>query len=110
MPVVTITAAPHPHVGGLLLAVADAIASALELGDGDVIATHVASGESATSGADAAASVSVWPIVSIHGSDRGREKIEAARAAAETAVREWAQSEGAQCEGVWTQWLTSLPR
>lgn len=109
MPVVTVTAAPHPHIGALLSAVADGVAAALSLGAGDVIATHIVSGASVVSGADAVASASAWPLVSIHGSDRGREKMESARSAAETAVRHWAERQGVECEGVWTQCLTPLP-
>ncbi|QKJ18264.1 hypothetical protein [Microbacterium hominis] len=109
MPVVTVTAAPHPGVDRLVLSVAEAVAEALSLGTGDVIATFVPSGASAVSGADAAASVSFWPIVSIHGSNRGREKMDAARTAAESAVRAWTDENRIDCEGVWTQWLTPLP-
>jgi hypothetical protein len=110
MPVVTVTAAPDDRAGALLIAVADGVAAALDLGPGDVIATLVPSSLSATSGSGSAASVSRWPLVSIHGSDRGSEKMEAARDAAESAVRAWSNENGVECEGVWTQWLTPLPR
>lgn len=109
MPVVTILAPPHPSVDALLLAVADAIADALDLADGDVIVTHVASGASAVSGADAAVPASGWPLVSIHGSDRGRERMDAARSEAEAAVRAWCAGNDVECEGVWTQWLLPMP-
>lgn len=106
MPVVTVAASPHPRVGELLVALADAIAATLDLADGDVIATHLPSGASATSGAPDARESSSWPIVRIHGSDRGRERMDAARAAAESAVREWSARHGVECEGVWTEWLS----
>lgn len=110
MPVVTVTASPHVRIGDLLVRVADAVADALALTAGDVIATLVPSGPSAASGDRAAASASRWPLVSIHGSDRGSERMEAARAAAETAVTTWSRENDVECEGVWTQWLTPLPR
>lgn len=109
MPVVTLAAPPHPHVGGLLVQLADAVAVALALDAGDVIAVHVPTGVSATSGAVVAAPASAWSLVSIHGSDRGREKMEATRAAAEASVRGWCDRNDVDCEGVWTQWLTPLP-
>jgi len=109
MPVITVVAAPHDRVGELLVAVADGVADALALGHGDVIVTLVPSGPSATSGSTGAASVSRWPIVTIHGSDRGSAKMNAARASAEAAVRDWSRENDVECEGVWTQWLTPLP-
>lgn len=109
MPVVTVTVAPHERIDALVVAVADAVADALSLGAGGVIATFVPSGASATSGRGAAASVSGWPIVSIHGTDRGSERMGHARTAAEAAVREWCAQNGQDIEGVWTQWLTPLP-
>jgi hypothetical protein len=109
MPVVTVVAAPHPAAGALVIAIAGAVATALDLDAGDVIATHIPSGVSAVSGADAASAVSAWPVVSIHGSDRGRERMDAARAAAEAAVRTWCTDHEEPCEGVWTQWLLPMP-
>ena len=109
MPVVTVAVPAHPSVGLLLIDLADAAASILGLGDGDVIAVHTPTGASAKSGADAAAAVSTWHIVTVQGSDRGREKIEATLRAAEASVRSWCESHGLDCEGVWTQWLKPLP-
>lgn len=109
MPVVTVVAAPHDRVDRLLAAVADGITHALALGPGDVIVTLVPSGPSIMSGAAGAASVSRWPLVTIHGSDRGTARMKAARASAEAAVRAWSRMNGVECEGVWTQWLTPLP-
>src|SRR5689334_20359271 len=87
MPIVTVLAEPHPDAATLVHDVADAVAHALGLGDGDVIATFVPAGVSAASGS--AAETAGWPVVSIHGGDRGHAKMEAARAAAEAAVRSW---------------------
>ena len=109
MPVVTIAMPAHAAVGELLVTVAAAIADSLALADGGVIVTHVPTGMSATSGADTATEVGGWPIVTIGGSDRGRERMEAARTAAEIAVRSWSERHGVECEGVWTQWSTPLP-
>jgi hypothetical protein len=106
MPVVTVLVAPHPQVGALLVHIADAIAAALDLGAGDVIATHVATGLSAKSGSVDADASSAWPLVSIHGSGRGAEATHAARTAAEGAVLAWCTQYGIACEGVWTEWLS----
>lgn len=109
MPVVSVHAPASAAVGELLITLADSISAALGLGAGDVIATHIPTGASAVSGAEAAASVTSWPIVSIHGSDRGREKMDAARAVSETVVRQWCERHAVLFEGVWTQWLTPMP-
>lgn len=105
MPVVTVTTADHERIGELLVAVADSVAGALDLGRGDVIATHVPSGRSAVSLTGAVTDASAWPIVLIHGSRRESEKMVAARIAAEGAVRAWADGNDVACEGVWAQWL-----
>ena len=109
MPVVTVAVPAHPSVGRLLIDLADAVASILGLGDGDVIAVHTPSGASAKSGTDAATAVSAWHIVTVQGSDRGRENMEATLRAAEASVRSWCERHGLDCEGVWTQWLKPLP-
>lgn len=109
MPVIAAVVPAHPAVGRLLVDLAETIARSLGLGDADVIAVHTPSGASAASGSDAVTPVSAWHIVSIHGSDRGAEKMDAARRAAEASVRAWCQSAGVACEGVWTQWLTPIP-
>ena len=70
---------------------------------------HTPSGASAKSGADAATAVSAWHIVTVQGSDRGRENMEATLRAAEASVRSWCERHGLECEGVWTQWLKPLP-
>lgn len=106
MPVVTVVAHDHAAIGELLVALADAVAGALDLGRRDVIAIHVPSGRSAVSLTGAVADASTWPIVLIHGSRREGEKMEAARLCAESAVRGWADSNDVACEGVWAQWLS----
>lgn len=109
MPVITVAGPAHPSVGRLLIDVAEAAASTLGLGDGDVIAVHTATGASAKSGADAPADASAWHIVTVQGSYRGRDKMEATLRAAEESVRSWCRQHGIDCEGVWTQWQTPLP-
>jgi hypothetical protein len=106
MPIVTILAEPHPDAATLVRDVADAVAHALGLDDGDVIATFVLAGRSAVSGSGAAAG---WPVVSIHGGDRGQAKMDAARAAAESVVRSWLATTALEHGGVWTEWLTPMP-
>ena len=107
MPIVTILAEPHPDAATLVHDVAGAVAHALGLGDGDVIATFVPAGVSAASGSAGAAAG--WPVVSIHGGDRGQAKMDAARAAAESAVRSWLGTTALEHGGVWTEWLTPMP-
>ncbi|KQZ85159.1 hypothetical protein ASD56_01975 [Microbacterium sp. Root166] len=108
MPVITVAVPPHAAVGELLVEVAAEVAGELSLGDGDVIAVHTPTGASATSGADAAAAVSTWHLVKVHGSDRGRENMESAMRAAEASVRSWCERNDVTCEGVWAQWLKPL--
>ncbi|MFF2371226.1 hypothetical protein [Agromyces sp. NPDC058110] len=120
MPLVTVTAPTHPAQYRLLSAVADAVAQALALGDGDVLATWVAASAVVASGASPerrapegsapdAAPAGAWPIVSLHGGDRGPVAVDAACAAAEQAVRDWAHRNAIELEGVWTEWLTPRP-
>jgi len=108
MPVVTLVAAVHPEMPALLDELADAVARTLGLGRGDVIVTHVPAAAMAVNGIGAAGELT-WPIVTLHGSDRGRDRMEAARAAAAASVRSWAERTGTAVEGVWTQWLTPMP-
>lgn len=108
MPVVTVALAPHARIESLLRSVADAVAFALALGDGDVIASHIPLGTTVSSGGDGALAPR-WVIVSIQGSDRGADATAAARAAAEASVREWALAERENLEGVWTQWIPPTP-
>lgn len=105
MPVVTVVAPAHVAVAELVAAVAASVADVLSLGPGDVIAMHVPSGAVAASGGDTAAP---WPVVTIHGSDRGSEMMDRACVASADAVRTWADAHGVMTGGVWSQW--SLPR
>ena len=107
MPVVTVLATPHRDSRALLAAVADAVAAALGLGEGDVLATLVPAGETVQSGT--AGPVPLWPVVTVQGSARERSMMEAARSSAEAAVRTWAVDRGVVIGGVWTQWLTPMP-
>ena len=107
MPVLTVHAEPVADVAGLLSALADAVADALELGDGDVIATFVPAGPTVVSGSREPAST--WPVVTIHGRDRGAAKMEAARAAAEASVRSSLRAAEVEHGGVWVEWVTPAP-
>ncbi len=104
MPVVTVSFPRHPAAHALLRDVADALATALELGAGDVLVSHIETAGLTASGTGA--SPDWWPIVSVHGSDRGRAVHELARAAAESAVRSWAAREEVALGGVWSEWIT----
>jgi hypothetical protein len=113
MPVLLVAAPPHPDAPALVAGVADAVAHALGLGDGDVIAAHVPTGVQAVSGG---ASTAPWATVTIHGGDRGAESVLLARAAAEGAVLAWAELIGAGPNaprpvlgGVWVSWVPSTP-
>jgi hypothetical protein len=106
MPVVTVTVGEHLAQRTLLMQVADAVASALGLGDSDVIATLVPSSDAVVSGGEGPEHR--WPIVSIHGADRGADAIAAACSAAERSVRDWGQRNDIVFEGVCTEGL--LPR
>lgn len=103
MPVVTVLAPVHEQVPTLLRGVADAVAETLELDAGGVLAIHAVAGATAAGhGADTAP----WIVVTLQGSDRGHEKMDAARRAADTAVTTWAQGAEFDLGGVWTQWQT----
>lgn len=100
MPVVTV-AAPAPADAALLSAIADAVADALDLGPGDVIATLVETSAVAASGG---VTIDPWPVVTIHGSDRGAQGITRSRSAAKHAAVEWAAALGLSLGGVSTEW------
>ncbi|MGF2950056.1 hypothetical protein [Microbacterium alcoholitolerans] len=110
MPLITVAAHPHAEERGLLRSIADAVAKSLGLGPGDVIAMSVpvretvANTDSVIAGSDNVAAGS-WMLVSIHGSDRGSDKMRAACASAETAANEWSRRLGVDGEGVWCEWL-----
>lgn len=105
MPVVTITASPHPAERELLSGVADAVAGALGLGEGDVIALAVATRAMVASGQGDAD----WMLVSIHGSDRGDDAASAAREAAGAATADWNRRHGVE-RGVWCEWVLPQQR
>lgn len=107
MPIITILIETPSDPAGLLSSVSDAVAIALGLADGQVIATLVPAGPTVVSGSSALASP--WPIVTIHGADRGNAKMEAALSAAEVSVRSWLSGHDIEFEGVWVQWLTPTP-
>ena len=108
MPLVTISAAEHAAEETLLRAVADAVADALGLGDGDVIALATPVRSMVASGRDGAAGP--WPIATIHGSDRGEQPMRAALAAAEQAMLDWGRDQRDEIEGVWVEWALPLSR
>lgn len=101
MPVVTVAAPAHADIDRLLASVADAVAAALALGPGDVLAVHVPTGPTVASTVGASAP---WIVVTACGSDRGRERMDAARDAGATETRAWAARVGLDLGGVWTQW------
>lgn len=107
MPVVTVTLPPDAATPALLREVADAIANALGLGPGAVLAMTVAAGPVVGSGGTAAGTT--WPLVSIHGSDRGDDPVTRARRAAEAAIHRWAEREGRDLGGVWSEWIVPQP-
>ncbi|WP_426517394.1 hypothetical protein ACPPVQ_00180 [Diaminobutyricibacter sp. McL0618] len=109
MPIVTVTTSKHPEVHTLLAGIADAIADALQLGEGDVIARAIDASPGVASDRSADASAVEWPIVTIHGSDRGASLVGMARSAAEAAVRQWARIHGVEIEGVWSEWIVPQP-
>ncbi|BDZ54467.1 hypothetical protein [Agromyces marinus] len=106
MPIVTVIHPEHSAGTDLLTRVADAVSDSLGLGPGDVIAmgtpvlAAVASGGAATH---------PWPVVTIHGSDRGREAHGRACDAASGAVADWAEEHGIRIEGTWSEWITPQP-
>ena len=103
MPVVIVSAPRHDAAPALLTAVADAVADALGLAAGDVLASQVeTSGIVSNHGATPEGA---WPIVSIHGGDRGEEAQSRALTQAETAVRAWADGVGFVLGGVWSEWI-----
>lgn len=108
MPLVTVALLPHPAEEALLSRVADAVADALGLAAGDVIALTTPVRTAAVSGRGPL--TTRWPIVTVHGSDRGEEAMRAALTAAEHAIMAWGESNGVAIEGVWTEWALPLNR
>lgn len=106
MPLVIVTMPPHPDLLALLSSVADDVAHALGLGDGDVLVSHVESRSLTASGLPHDPAAPWWPLVVLHGGDRGPDASTAAREAADAAVRAWAQRNAVPLGGVWAQWLT----
>ncbi|WP_144876261.1 hypothetical protein [Microbacterium sp. 1.5R] len=111
MPVVTVAAPAHAASHELLLTVADAVADALDLAPGDVIALSTPASAVVVNGAGADAAAKPWALISIHGSDRGAEATRRARAAAGAAATDWSRRHAAPgdvdgyLEGVWCEWL-----
>lgn len=109
MPVITIATVPHPAEHELLRGVADAVADALSLAPGDVIAMSIPVRTTVANGATTDAEAKPWALISIHGSDRGAANMERASAAARRAAADWsgpqAAGGGADLEGVWCEWL-----
>jgi hypothetical protein len=108
MPVVTVVA--PAHIGGreLLAGVADAVAGALDLGPADVIAMCVPASQAVVNGGGSPDGE--WPLVSIHGTDRGLDATAAARDAATRAVADWGRTHAIAIEGVWCEWLLPQPQ
>jgi hypothetical protein len=106
MPLVTVAFAPHPHEDSLLQAVADAVAQALGLADGDVIAAAVPVRSMVASGGTTSAPS--WAIVTIHGSHRGETAMQEAMTGAERAILEWGTRHRVNIEGAWTEWVRPL--
>jgi hypothetical protein len=107
MPVVTVAAPRHPAMPALLTLIADAAADALGLVDGDVLATHAPVEGLAASGTGIVDD-GWWPVITLHGGDRGADASAAAARAVESAVHDWGRSHGRTLAGVWVAW--SHPR
>lgn len=109
MPVITIATVPHAAERELLQSVADAVGDALELAPGDVIAMSIPVRATVTNGAMSDADARPWAVISIHGSDRGAERIARACEAARRAAADWSRRQvadgGVDLEGVWCEWL-----
>lgn len=109
MPVLTIATVPHTAERDLLQSVADAVAGALELAPGDVIAMSIPVRTTVTNGARTDAEATPWALISIHGSDRGAESTARACRAARHAAADWSRRQvengGVDLEGVWCEWL-----
>lgn len=105
MPVITVATAPHPEERELLGGIADAVADALGLAGGDVIAMALPVRATVTNGQAPDAAAGAWMLVSIHGSDRGADGTRRACDAARTAAADWSRRHDADLEGVWCEWL-----
>ncbi len=110
MPIVTVVMTRHAEMQSLLAAIADAIASVLELGPGGVIARAMNASPGVGSGITDTNSQPEWPIITIHGEGRGLEVISAARSAASSAFVHWAAENGFVYEGVWSEWTAPQPK
>lgn len=106
MPVVLISATEHPELDGLARAVADAVAEALALAPGDVVAAVTPTGRWVASGDGVTAD---WIVCQLHGSDRGPGARDGAQRAAQAAARDWAAAHGVALGGTWASWLLSTP-
>ena len=96
MPLVTVAILPHSAEAALLSRVADAVADTLGLAQGDVIALTTPVRSAAVSGRGPLATW--WPLLTVHGSDRGEEAMRAALAAAEHAIIAWGETNGVAIE------------
>lgn len=104
MPVVTIAAPAHPDEAQLLGRVADAVADALGLGPGDVVAMSIPARTTVASGGQGVASPP-WTVIGIHGSDRGAVAMRRACDAAHAVAADWNLEHDGDLEGVWCEWL-----
>ncbi|PDQ35999.1 MAG: hypothetical protein B5766_02310 [Candidatus Lumbricidophila eiseniae] len=103
MPLVTIVLRPHSAEKELLTAVANAVAQALALGIGEVIA--IATPVSGIVASGGVPPVGQWLIATVHGSDRGEEEMRTGLTELERAIRDWATDNNVVMEGVWTEWV-----
>lgn len=96
-----------PSVAGteiLVEHVAEVVAAALALAAGDVIAVAIPTGAVAVNGTESEAT-GCWPLVSVHGRDRGSVAQSLALESATDAVTDWATSAGLTVLGVSTEWI-----
>lgn len=102
MPVVSVLAPPLPQRRALLSGIADGIAEALALGEGDVVVLAQESVACVVSGGDDAA----WVRIEVSGSARGEVATATALQHAEQAVQAWAEHTQQRIDGVWATWST----
>lgn len=105
MPVVTVAAPPHPAYRALLCGVADAIADALGLEPGGVIALGTPVTDTVANHPRSDAPEPHWILISIHGSDRGIDLTGDAREFAKRAAADWARTHGSVEGEVWCEWV-----
>src|SRR6218665_2696331 len=103
MPLVTIVLRPHSAEKELLTAVANAVAQALALGIGEVIA--IATPVSGIVASGGVSPVGQWLLPTPTGSDRGAEEEWIGLTELERAIRDWATDNNVVMEGVWTEWV-----